>query len=109
MGRRLAGLLCRLRVMLERGRETTGMVLKHMIEVEGQRIARRVCEGRGEIIPKCVAGVVARVKSRRKKSLVFTLVCLLKVAQEKVTCLYTRLSSKSRAGKSRLSLHSSVF
>ncbi len=29
---RLAGLLCRLRVMLERGRETTGMVLKHMIE-----------------------------------------------------------------------------
>ncbi len=32
MGRRLAGLLCRLRVMLERGRETTGMVLKHMIE-----------------------------------------------------------------------------
>ncbi len=35
MGRRLAGLRCRLRVMLERGRETTGMVLKHMIEVEG--------------------------------------------------------------------------
>ncbi len=34
MGRRLAGLRCRLRVMLERGRETTGMVLKHMIEVE---------------------------------------------------------------------------
>ncbi len=32
MGRRLAGLLCRLRVMLERGRETIGMVLKHMIE-----------------------------------------------------------------------------
>ncbi len=32
MGRRLAGLLCRLRVMLERGRGTTGMVLKHMIE-----------------------------------------------------------------------------
>ncbi len=32
MGCRLAGLLCRLRVMLERGRETTGMVLKHMIE-----------------------------------------------------------------------------
>ncbi len=30
----------------------------------------------GKIIPKCVAGVVARVKSRRKKSLVFTLVCL---------------------------------
>ncbi len=28
MGRRLAGLRCRLRVMLERGRETTGMVLK---------------------------------------------------------------------------------
>ncbi len=40
MVRRLAGLLCRLRVMLERGRETTGMVLKHMIEVEGQRIAK---------------------------------------------------------------------
>ncbi len=40
MGRRLAGLLCRLHVMLERGRETTGMVLKHMIEVEGQRIAK---------------------------------------------------------------------
>ncbi len=39
MGRRLAGLLCRLRVMLERGRETTGMVLKHMM-VEGQRIAK---------------------------------------------------------------------
>ncbi len=34
-GRRLAGLRCHLRVMLERGRETTGMVLKHMIEVEG--------------------------------------------------------------------------
>ncbi len=32
MGCRLAGLRCRLRVMLERGRETTGMVLKHMIE-----------------------------------------------------------------------------
>ncbi len=31
MGRRLAGLLCHLRVMLEHGRETTGMVLKHMI------------------------------------------------------------------------------
>ncbi len=29
IGRRLAGLLC---VMLERGRETTEMVLKHMIE-----------------------------------------------------------------------------
>ncbi len=40
MGRRLARLRCRLRVMLERGRETTGMVLKHMIEVEGQRIAK---------------------------------------------------------------------
>ncbi len=35
IGCRLAGLCCRLRVMLERGRETTGMVLKHMIEVEG--------------------------------------------------------------------------
>ncbi len=35
IGRRLAGLRCRLRVMLERGRETTRMVLKHMIEVEG--------------------------------------------------------------------------
>ncbi len=35
--------------------------------------------------------------------------CSGKVAQEKVACLYTRLSSKSRAGKSRLSLHSSVF
>ncbi len=77
MGRRLAGLLCRLHVMLERGRETTGMVLKHMIEVEGQRIAKESVWGKGEkIIPKCVAGVVARVKSRRKKSLVFTLVCL---------------------------------
>ncbi len=32
MGLRLAGLLCCLPVMLERGRETTGMVLKHMIE-----------------------------------------------------------------------------
>ncbi len=30
----------------------------------------------GKIILKCVVGVVARVKSRRKKSLVFTLVCL---------------------------------
>ncbi len=40
MGRRLARLRCRLRVVLERGRETTGMVLKHMIEVEGQRIAK---------------------------------------------------------------------
>ncbi len=35
IGRTLAGLHCRLRVMLERGRETTRMVLKHMIEVEG--------------------------------------------------------------------------
>ncbi len=35
IGRRLAGLRCRLRVMLERGREATGMGLKHMIEVEG--------------------------------------------------------------------------
>ncbi len=77
MWRRFAGLLCRLRVMLERGRETTGMVLKHMIEVEGQRIAKEcVREGGKQIIPKCVAGVVARVKLRRKKSLVFTLVCL---------------------------------
>ncbi len=32
IGCRLAGLRCRLCVMLERGRETTGMVLKHMIE-----------------------------------------------------------------------------
>ncbi len=32
IGRRLAGLRCRLCVMLEHGRETTGMVLKHMIE-----------------------------------------------------------------------------
>ncbi len=32
IGRRLAGLHCRLCVMLERGRETTGMVLKHVIE-----------------------------------------------------------------------------
>ncbi len=52
------------------------------------------CVREGEkIIPKCVAGVVARGK----------------VTQEKVACLYTRLSSKSHAGKSRLSLHSSVF
>ncbi len=29
---RLAGLRCHLCVMLEHGRETTGMVLKHMIE-----------------------------------------------------------------------------
>ncbi len=33
--RRLAGLRGRLRLMLERGRETTGMVWKRMIEVEG--------------------------------------------------------------------------
>ncbi len=72
MGCRLARLRCRLRVMLERGRETTGMVLKHMIEDSKGECVR---EG-GKIIPKCVAGVVARVKSRRKKSLVFTLVCL---------------------------------
>ncbi len=32
IGRRLAALRCRLCVMLERRRETTGMVLKHMIE-----------------------------------------------------------------------------
>ncbi len=32
IGRRLAGLRCRLCVMLERGRETTGMVSKHLIE-----------------------------------------------------------------------------
>ncbi len=72
MGCRLARLRCRLRVMLERGRETTGMVLKHMIE---DRKGECVREGE-KIIPKCVAGVVARVKPRRKKSLVFTLVCL---------------------------------
>ncbi len=35
IGRRLAELRCCLRVMLERGRETTRMVLKHVIEVEG--------------------------------------------------------------------------
>ncbi len=35
IGRRLAGLRCHLGVMLECGRETTGMVLRHMIEVEG--------------------------------------------------------------------------
>ncbi len=37
-----------------------------------------MCEGRGGggIILKYVAGVVARVKSHRKKSPVFTLVCL---------------------------------
>ncbi len=32
IGRRLAGLSCRLCVMLERDRKTTGMVSKHMIE-----------------------------------------------------------------------------
>ncbi len=32
IGRRLAGLRCRLCMMLEHGREKTGMVLKHMIE-----------------------------------------------------------------------------
>ncbi len=32
IGRMLAGLRCRLCVMLERGRETTGMVSKHLIE-----------------------------------------------------------------------------
>ncbi len=32
IGRRIAALRCRLCVMLERRRETTGMVLKHMIE-----------------------------------------------------------------------------
>ncbi len=32
IGRRIAGLRCHLCVMLERGQETTGMVLKHMIE-----------------------------------------------------------------------------
>ncbi len=37
IGCRLAGLRCRLHVLLERGRETTGMVWKHMIEVEGSR------------------------------------------------------------------------
>ncbi len=35
IGRRLAGLPYRLRVMLERGWETTGLVWKHMIEEEG--------------------------------------------------------------------------
>ncbi len=35
IGRRLAGLRCHLRVMLERGWETIKMVWKHMIEVEG--------------------------------------------------------------------------
>ncbi len=35
IGRRLAGLRCRLRVFLKRGWERTGMVSKHMIEVEG--------------------------------------------------------------------------
>ncbi len=37
MGRKLAGLHCRLCVMLDRGWETTGMVLKHMIRVERKR------------------------------------------------------------------------
>ncbi len=34
IGRRLAGLRCRLHVMLECGWETNGMVWKHIIEVE---------------------------------------------------------------------------
>ncbi len=39
IGCRLAGLRCRLCVMLERGRETTGMVSKHMIEdSKGKRV-----------------------------------------------------------------------
>ncbi len=59
-----------------------------------------VREGVKKCTLKYVAGVIARVKLHRKKSPVFTLVCLLKVAQEKVTCLYTRLSSKSRRKKS---------
>ncbi len=37
MGRKLAGLHCRLCVMLDRGWETTGIVLKHMIRVERKR------------------------------------------------------------------------
>ncbi len=37
MGSKLAGLCCRLRVVLDRGWQTTGMVLKHMIGVERKR------------------------------------------------------------------------
>ncbi len=50
------------------------MYWKHMIE-EGKR---RIERGKRKkiSIDKCVAGVVARLKSRRKKSQVFTLVGL---------------------------------
>ncbi len=37
LGRKLAGLCCCLRVMLDWGWETTGLVLKHMIRVERKR------------------------------------------------------------------------
>ncbi len=40
IGRRLAGLRCCLCVMLERGRETTGMVSKHMIEDSKEECVR---------------------------------------------------------------------
>ncbi len=81
IGRRLAGLHCRLRVMLDRGWETTEMVLKHVIELEGQRIAKESVWGKIEIILKCVA------RCR----------CSGKVAQAKVVGLYPHLSSHEEA------------
>ncbi len=69
--------------MLERGRETTGMVLKHMIGDRKGECVRKI-----EIILKCVARCC----------------CSGEVAQEKVACLYTRLSSHEDAERFRVSL-----
>ncbi len=81
IGRRLAGLHCRLRVMLERGWDKTGMVWKHMIEVERKRIGKESVRGKIKMILKCVARFCR----------------LVKVVQEKVVGLYTRRSSHEEA------------
>ncbi len=88
IGRRLAGLRCRLCVMLECGRETTGMVFEHMIEDSKGQCVRKI-----EIILKCVA------RCR----------CLGKVAQEKVVGLYPRLSSQEQAERFRISARTSMI
>ncbi len=69
MGRKLAGLRCRLRVMLDRGWETTGMVWKHD---KGEKKEMVSVWREEKIILKCAAGFVAWLKSHRKKSSVFT-------------------------------------
>ncbi len=78
MGRRLAGLRCRLRVMLERGRETTGMDFETHDRGGSIEDSKGECvrEGRKNIPEWRCRCRCSGVKSHRKKSLVFTLVCL---------------------------------